>query len=63
MSTDHEPFVFVLFVVLFFEILFIYSYEREKEAEREAGSLQEPDVGLDPGPQDHALGQRQILNR
>ena len=32
--------------------------EREKQAPR-----REPDVGLIPGLQDHALGQRQALNR
>ena len=34
--------------------------EREREAEtqieREAGSMQEPDMGLDPGTCDQALG-------
>ena len=44
----------------FFKILFIYERHREREAETqaegEAGSMQEPDVGLDPGSQDHALG-------
>ena len=35
----------------------------ETQAEGEAGSAQgEPHVGLDPGPQDHALSQRQALN-
>ena len=38
--------------------------EAETQAEGEAGSMhQEPDVGLDPGLQDHALGQRQAPNR
>ena len=37
--------------------------EAETQAEGEAGSMhQDPDVGLDPGPQDHTLGQRQALN-
>ena len=29
---------------------------QETQAEGEAGSMQEPDVELDPGLQDHALG-------
>ena len=36
--------------------------EAETQAEGEAGSLQEPDVGLDPQPWDQALSQRQMLN-
>ena len=36
--------------------------EAETQAEGEAGSRQEPDVGLDPRPWDHALSQRQTLN-
>ena len=36
----------------------------ETQAEGEAGSMhQEPDVGLNPRLQDHALGQRQAPNR
>ena len=34
----------------------------ETQAEGQAGPLQEPDVGLDPGPRDHALSPRQTLN-
>ena len=38
--------------------------EAETQAEGEAGSMYwEPDVGLDPGLQDRALGQRQAPNR
>ena len=38
--------------------------EAETQAEGEAGSMhREPDVGLDPGLQDRALGQRQAPNR
>ena len=37
--------------------------ETETQAEGEVGSMQEPNVELDPGPQDHALSQRQTLNR
>ena len=33
-------------------------WEREKQAPH-----REPNVGFDPGPQDHALSRRQILNR
>ena len=36
---------------------------RERERGRDAGSLQEPNMGLNPGPQDQALSQRQLLNR
>ena len=46
--------------------LFIHERHREREAETqaegEAGSTQEPNVGLDPGSRDHALSQRQTLN-
>ena len=50
-------------VVIYF-ILFIHERQREAEtqAKGEAGSLQEPDAGLNPRPQDHALSQRQMLN-
>ena len=34
---------------VFKKILFIYSWETETEAETYAGSIQELDVGLDPG--------------
>ena len=38
--------------------------EAETQAEGEGGSMhREPDVGLIPGLQDRALGQRQALNR
>ena len=37
--------------------------EAETQAEGDAGSLQEPDAGLDPGPRGHALSQGQVLNR
>ena len=47
-----------------FIYLFMRDGEREEtQAEEEAGSLQEPDVGPDPWPQDHAPSQRQMLNR
>ena len=56
------------FSVLFFKkkiYLFMRDTEREAEtqAEGEAGPPQESDVGLDPGPQGHALSRRQTLNR
>ena len=49
----------------FFLDLFIYSLEThtETEAEGEAVSPREPQAGLNPGPQDQALSQRQTLNR
>ena len=54
----------VFFFLRFY--LFIHERQREKEAETqaegEAGSPQEPNVGLNPRPQDHALSQRQTLN-
>ena len=42
--------------------------DREKERERHRQRkrqvpCREPNVGLDPGLQDHSLGQRQALNR
>ena len=36
--------------------------EAEIQAEKEASYMQEPDVGLNPGLQDHTPGQRQVLN-
>ena len=48
-----------------FMIVIVTEREREAEtqAEGEAGSMhREPDVGFDPGLQDHALGQRQAPN-
>ena len=37
--------------------------ERQKHRQREKQALcKEPNVGLDPRPQDHALSQRQTLN-
>ena len=54
----------LLFFLRFY--LFIHERQREKEAETqaegEASSPQEPDMGLNPGPQDHSLTQRQTLN-
>ena len=49
-----------------FIYLFMIDIEREREAEtqREKQALcREPDVGLDPGTPDQALGRRQMLNR
>ena len=47
----------------FFKILFIYSRETQRERQRhrqreKQASCREPDLGLHPGLQDHALGQR-----
>ena len=39
--------------------------DRERQSHRQKekqGPHREPDAGLDPGLQDHALGQRQALN-
>ena len=54
----------------FFKILFIYLRERERaqaavgaEGEGEADCLLSPMWGSIPGPQDHDLSQRQMLNR
>ena len=52
---------------LFFLIFYLCIHERQREreaetqAEAEAGSLQEPDAGLDPGTRGHALSHRQML--
>ena len=61
------PFFSLLSVSLFFKD-FIYLFMRDRERQRyrqreKQASCREPDVGLDPGPQDHAPGQRQALNR
>ena len=51
------------------KILFIYSRETQREreaetqAEGEAGSMQEPDVGLDPGSSGSCPGMKAALNR
>ena len=37
--------------------------DTDTQAEGEAGSMQEPDAGLDPGTRGHALGRRQPLGR
>ena len=53
----------ILATTFLFKILFIYSWktwkgrEAETQVEREAGSMQEPDVGLDPG----SLGSHLVL--
>ena len=36
--------------------------QAERQAEGEADSLKEPNVWLNPRPQDHALSWRQMLN-
>ena len=42
--------------------MYLFMRDTETQAEGEAGSPQEPNVGLDPGLWDHALSQRQMLN-
>ena len=36
-------------VGVFKNFIYLFMREREREAEREAGSMQDPDVGLNPG--------------
>ena len=54
--------------IIFFKD-FIYLFTKERERGRDTGKREkqaprrEPDVGLDPGLQDHALSQRQAPNR
>ena len=58
--------LFFLFLKKILKILCIYSWEThrgrkrgaETQAEVEAGSMQGPDMGLDPSLQDHTPGQR-----
>ena len=51
------------------EALFMYLFLRDPErgaetqAEGEAGSLPEPDAGLDPGTPGSRLGHREMLSR
>ena len=52
-----------------FYLFIIYLFMRDTECERERerprekqGPCKEPDAGLDPGPWDHALSQRQTFN-
>ena len=56
----------------FKDFIYLFTKERERERERERqrhmqrekqAPCKKPDEGLDPGPQDHALSQRQTLNR
>ena len=59
--------IYIIFVKDFI-YLFMIDVERERERRRhrqreKQAPCQEPDVGLDPGLQNHALGQRQELNR
>ena len=51
-----------------FIYLFMKDTHREREVQRhkqreKQAPHREPDVGLDPRPQDHSLGQRQALHR
>ena len=52
---------------LFFKILFIYSGETQRKRQRhrqreKQAPCKEPDVELDPEPQNHDLSQRQALD-
>ena len=52
---------------MFFKILFIYSWETQREGQRhrqreKQALCKEPNAGLDPGPWDQALSRRQMLN-
>ena len=55
------------FLLLKKKIIYLFMRDREREAETqaegEAAPCGEPDVGLDPRSQDHALSRRQMLNR
>ena len=70
---------FTMHKIFFFKILFIHSWETQREREKETGKERErgrdtgrgrsrlhagsPMWDLIPGPQDHTLGWRQALNR
>ena len=59
-SPNHNSLVNQVYLVIFFFFffkIFEFIYERHREREKQA-PCREPDVGLDPGLQDHALGQR-----
>ena len=50
----------------FYYLLFMIVTERERQRPRQRekqAPCREPDVGFDPGLQDHTLGQRQAPNR
>ena len=53
---------YFLKIYLFIHERHIREREAETEAEGEAGSSQEPNVGLNPGSWDHNLSQRQASN-
>ena len=62
---DKQEFILVG-IILFVKILFIHEKERERERQRhrqreKQASHREPDVELDPRPQDHNRSQRQAL--
>ena len=52
-----------LFFLNDFTYLFVSDTERQRHRQREKQAPhREPDVGLDPRTQDHALSRRQMLN-
>ena len=58
--------MYMLYSFLFFFLRF-YLFERHRGRQRhrqteKQAPCKEPDVGLDPGPWDHALSQRQTLS-
>ena len=59
----------LLYIFFIFEDFYLFILERHSERERQKHRQREkqtprgePDVGLDPGSPDHALGQRQMLS-
>ena len=68
LTSIYESLIKPFFLKKDFIYLFMSDTERERERQRnrqreEQAPCREPDVGLDPGIQDHALGRRQALNR
>ena len=57
------PFLLLLFLFFFFFLRFyLFVEDTETQAEGEAGSMQEPDVGLDPGSPGSHPGLEAVLN-
>ena len=51
--------------ISFFLKIYFFIHERQRERHRQRDKqapCREPNVGLDPRAQDHALGERQVLN-